>query len=286
MRDFRHGRRRTIVSGIAALILAVAGLSGGLPGTAHAESANIRSSNIWDGLKTDVFGDKAIQTDTGIVRLDAPKRAQDAALVPVDIFVDPKKAPEGLKALTLIVDVNPSPVAATFKFGNDAGVTHLATRLRVDDYSFIRVIAETPDGKLHMAETFVKASGGCSAPAVKNAAEARKTMGQMKLRQFSQAESADGASQELQVMIRHPNNSGLQKDPLTHYFIPPHFIHQLTVSQGDRPIFSMEGGISISEDPNFRFDYKSDGKGEIRVEATDTKGQVFGDKWPLEAAGL
>jgi sulfur-oxidizing protein SoxY len=48
----------------------------------------------------------------------------------------------------------------------------------------------------------------------------------------------------------------------------------------------MEGGISISEDPNFRFDYTSDGKGEIRVEAVDTDGKVFTDQWPLEAAGL
>lgn len=286
MRNFGHGRQRMAASAIAALFLGTAGLAGLLPATAHAQSTEVQSSKIWNELKTDVFGDKPIEVDSGILRIDAPKRAQDAAIVPVDIFIDPGKAPNGLKALTLIVDVNPSPVAAAFTFGDESGVTHLATRLRVDDYSFIRAVAETPDGKLHMVETFVKASGGCSAPAVKNTAEAMKTMGQMKLRQFSGTETTDGASQELQVMIRHPNNSGLQKDPLTHYFIPPHFIHQLSVWQGDRPILSMEGGISISEDPNFRFDYKSDGKGEIRVEAVDTKGKAFNDKWPLETAGL
>ncbi|MER8387751.1 thiosulfate oxidation carrier complex protein SoxZ [Mesorhizobium sp. M0166] len=40
------------------------------------------------------------------------------------------------------------------------------------------------------------------------------------------------------------------------------------MSQGDQPILSMEGGISISEDPNFRFAFTAHGKGEIRVEAT------------------
>lgn len=287
MKAVWHGRRH--MAGTASKMagaLALAASLGGMPGLAHSQAANAPSEKIWNELKTDVFEDRAIQSESGLVRIEAPKRAQDAALVPVDIFIDSAKFPGGLKSLTLIVDVNPSPVAATFQFGENSGVTHLSTRLRVDDYSYLRAIAETANGELHMAQTYVKASGGCSAPAVKNQDEANRTMGQMKLRQFAQQSSQAGKGQELQLMIRHPNNSGLQKDPLTHYFIPPHFIHKLSVSQGDRPIFSMEGGISISEDPNFRFDYTSEGNGEIRVEAVDTDGKVFRDQWPLEAAGL
>jgi sulfur-oxidizing protein SoxY len=260
-----------------------AGVLTALPGTAHAQQTPASSEQVWQGLKGDVFGDRAIQVDSDLVRIEAPKRAQDAALVPIDISIDPKKAPNGIKSLTLIIDVNPSPVAATFTIGKDAGVTHLSTRVRVNDYSYLRAIAETPDGKLYMTKTFVKASGGCSAPAVKNMDEAKKTMGQMKLRQFA---AADGKAPELQLMIRHPNNSGLQRDPLTQYFIPAHFIQKLTISQADRPIMSMEGGISISEDPNFRFDYKPQGSGDIRVEAVDTEGKKFNDHWPITAAGL
>ncbi|MER9234657.1 thiosulfate oxidation carrier complex protein SoxZ [Mesorhizobium sp. M0622] len=92
--------------------------------------------------------------------------------------------------------------------------------------------------------------------------------------------------QELQLMIRHPNNSGLQRDSLTQYFIPAHFIHELSISQADQPILSMEGGTSISEDPNFRFDFTAHGNGEIRVEATDRDGKVFRGHWPMETAGL
>jgi sulfur-oxidizing protein SoxY len=92
--------------------------------------------------------------------------------------------------------------------------------------------------------------------------------------------------QEVQVMIRHPNNSGLQRDPLTQYFIPAHFVQKLSIAQADRPILSMEGGISISEDPNFRFDFAVRGEGDILVEAVDTEGKVFSDRWPLQTAGL
>ena len=270
----------------AAAVMAAGSLVG-LSEPAAAQQTTTSSEKIWTGLKGDVFGDRPILVDTGLVRIDAPKRAQDAALVPVDIYIDPAKASDGVKSVTMIIDVNPAPVAATFQIGKDAGVTHLSTRVRVDDYSYLRAIAETQSGELHMAQTFVKASGGCSAPAVKNTDDALASMGKMKLRQFvPQAGETMTKAQELQLMIRHPNNSGLQRDPLTHYFIPAHFVQNLSISQGDRLILSMEGGISISEDPNFRFDFAAQGADEIRVEAIDTEGKIFSDKWPLDATGL
>ncbi|TIQ25761.1 MAG: quinoprotein dehydrogenase-associated SoxYZ-like carrier, partial [Mesorhizobium sp.] len=75
-------------------------------------------------------------------------------------------------------------------------------------------------------------------------------------------------------------------NPQTQYFIPAHFVQKLSVSQADRLILSMEGGISISEDPNFRFDFTAHGTGQIQVEAIDTDGKVFRNQWPLEVTGL
>ena len=76
-------------------------------------------------------------------------------------------------------------------------------------------------------------------------------------------------------MIRHPNNSGLQKDQVTLLYIPAHFITDLSVEAGGKEIFSMSGGISISEDPNFRFDYAGKGDEAFHAKATDTEGAVF-----------
>jgi sulfur-oxidizing protein SoxY len=42
----------------------------------------------------------------------------------------------------------------------------------------------------------------------------------------------------------------------------------------------MEGGISISEDPNIRFTYVPDGSSSLRAEAVDTAGHVFSGSWP------
>jgi len=85
---------------------------------------------------------------------------------------------------------------------------------------------------------------------------------------------------EAQIMIQHPNHSGLQMDQVTHLYIPPFFIHAVKIWQGDDLLLTMEGGISMSEDPNIRFAYRPNGSSTFRVEATDTKGHVFKGEWP------
>lgn len=271
--------RREVATALVMLVVSV-----GVSAPARAQSPAATASPTWDSLKTDIFGDRTIEAAKGLITIEAPARAEDAAIVPIDLrFAEQAR----LKALTLVIDENPSPVAATFTFGKDAGVTHLATRVRVDSYSYVRAIAETEDGKLYMTETFVKASGGCGAPATKNQDEAMAALGKMKLRIFpKQADAGSTISKaaDVQLMIRHPNNSGLQMDQVTRYYIPAHFVRDLTISQGDRLILRMEGGISISEDPNFRFQFDARPGDEIKVEATDTEGQVFKGHWPLDPA--
>ncbi len=286
MQIVNHRDRGAAVGRVLAAIFSVAVMLACLPGPARAQTMQA-SAKIWDGLRTEVFGNRPIQVGTGVVTIIAPKRAQEAGLVPVDIQIDPAKAGGTITSITLIIDANPAPVGATFKLGKNSGLTHLSTRVRVNDYSYVRAIAETASGELHVAETFVKASGGCSAPAAKNQDEAKASLGVMKLRLFPpQAGTPASAQQELQLMIRHPNHSGFQMDQITRYFIPPHFVRDVTISQGGVTILKMESGISISEDPNFRFDFIAKGGSEIVVEAIDTEGLVFRGKWPVEATGL
>lgn len=233
----------------------------------------------WKSLRPDIFGERPIEEASPLVRLTAPKRAEDAAMVPIDVeIVLPEGDPRTVSKLTLIVDENPAPLAATFTFGGSRRDVALGTRLRVNSYSYVRAIAETSDGGLHMAERYVKASGGCSAPAMKDEEAQLKNLGQLKLKSMK-ADGMGDASQasrvsQLQLMIRHPNYSGLQMDPLTRAYIPAKFVDNIRVTQGDELIFSMVGGISLSEDPAIRVSYDPDGK-EVHVDAGDTDGRKF-----------
>jgi sulfur-oxidizing protein SoxY len=86
-------------------------------------------------------------------------------------------------------------------------------------------------------------------------------------------------------MNGHPNNSGLQMDQLTRLYIPAFFVDELHLWQDNSPVLSMEGGISISEDPNIRFTYVSNGAKLFRAEAKDTSGHVFQKEWKVDDQG-
>ena len=241
----------------------------------------LTEGETWADLRSDVVGDAPLLSADGILTLDAPYRAHDAATVPV-ILKQPDRAPR-ISAATVVIDENPAPVAATFTFGDAMGPLDFEMRVRVNQYSNVRVIAETEQG-LHMAGRFVKASGGCSAPATKDPEVALAQMGRMKLRSFDTAAQMSTPRREAQIMIRHPNYSGLQRDQITQLFIPAHFIDHLEVWQGDEMLFAMDGGISISENPVFRFRYDDNGSTALTVKATDTEGNDFETVLP-KAAG-
>ena len=243
------------------------------------------ADDAWAALANDVFKGRPLVDGAGLVGLDMPARAEDAAIVPVTMRVTlPAGDARELKALTLVIDGNPAPVAATFRIGEGAGISTISTRVRVDSYTNVHAVAELTDGQLYVVKTYIKASGGCAAPAAKNADEAVASLGQMKFRQFGKSgESLASTPREAQIMIRHPNNSGLQRDQVTLLYIPPFFVSEMNVWQGDQLLFTMEGGISISEDPNFRFDFRPSGAGMFRVEAKDTDGKTYRREWPAGA---
>ena len=241
-------------------------------------AATFEIDDTWTPLANDIFRGRPLADGTGLVSIDIPTRAEDAAIVPVSMRVTlPPGDTRRLKALTLVIDNNPVPVAATFTFGDSAGVSVISTRVRINSYTNVHVVAELNDSKLYLVQTYVKASGGCSAPAAKNADETIATLGQMRFRVFGKS---SGAQREAQVMMRHPNNSGLQRDQVSLLYIRANFVDELHVWQGQSLLFSIKSGISISEDPNFRFTYLPNGATTFKVEARDTQGRVFVSEWP------
>jgi sulfur-oxidizing protein SoxY len=258
------------------------------PPTLRAQTATVGqaqpSEETWNSIRGDIFKNRPILDGSGLVMLDAPRRAEDSAVVPIGMrvnFADGDK--RRLQSLTLVIDENPAPVAGTFTVGPHSGVTSISTRVRVDSYSYVRVIAELSDGQLYGVKAYVKASGGCSAPAAANADATRSMLGQMKFRTFRT--EAD-ALPEAQIMLRHPQNSGLQMDQLTRLYVPPFFIENLKIWQGDELVVAMEGGIAISEDPNIRFNYRPNGAANFRAEGIDTSKNLFKDEWPVEKSML
>jgi sulfur-oxidizing protein SoxY len=250
-------------AGIAALMF--------FPGLSSAQE-----EQAWSQIRSAIIGERIPEDGTGRLRLIAPARAEDAAIVPIELHVRfPDDEVGRITKITLVVDENPAPVAAVFHLGERQTSFDMATRVRIDSYTFVRAIATMDDGRLFMTKSYVKAAGGCSAPAAKDPTEARANLGEMRFRVFADRGDA-------QVQVRHPNYSGLQMDQITRLYTPAWFIERLDVRQGEKTLFSLEGGISISEDPTFRFSYSSTGA-PVTIEVKDNEGGSFRQTFP--AAG-
>lgn len=244
------------------------------------QSAAVRAEpDPWPDLQREIFADRPIAENDGTLQFFAPDAAADAAVVPISIRF-PAGVANDIKALTLVVDRNPAPVAASFSFGDGfaasagLGERYLATRIRVDSFSKVRAIAETRDGRLHMVSRFVAGAGGCTAPASKDLDEAMASLGRMKVQSApSPAHAPDW--REATVMIRHPNFTGMQRDPKTGRTTPARFVRDLEIRRAGALVLRVEGGISISEDPNFRFNYSATEGDTLEVLAVDSEGTRF-----------
>lgn len=229
---------------------------------------------IWPSLKTSYFGDKEIRDNADdLLVLEAPKRAEDAAIVPISIkSLVPQTANKYIKNIHVIIDNNPMPYSANFQLSPDLGTVDISTRMRIDEYTYVRVIAEMNDGSLHMVSRFVKASGGCSAPAGKDAAAALARLGQMQIRM---RQPAVGEPVQAQVIVSHPNYSGLQYDQKDRKYIPAHYVDDIDISYNNKTLLKVEAGISLSEDPSIRFTFTPTEPGKLKAVVHDSKEQQF-----------
>ncbi|MBL0094908.1 MAG: quinoprotein dehydrogenase-associated SoxYZ-like carrier [Piscinibacter sp.] len=256
----------------ALLLLVAAGLS---------QARNLQptddpeSSPVWQKVRASIFEGRSIApAPADMLVLEAPSRAIDAAVVPIAIRSRwPQGAGRYISKLYLIIDANPSPISAIFQFSPESGRAEIETRVRVDAYSHVRAIAETSDGQLFGVTRFVKASGGCSAPAGSDAQAAAASLGQMRFRVEGGLKSRTPVL--AQLMIDHPNHSGLAMDQYSRQFTPAHYVRKVDVTYDGKPVFSADVDFSISENPNFRFWFLPQGNGELRATVVDSRDLRF-----------
>lgn len=235
----------------------------------------------WAAIRATLYGERPIHDGAGVIALEAPERAHDAALVPVTVeALTPQGDERRIESVTLIIDDNPAPVAGTFRFSERSGTATLSTRVRINSYTNVRAIAETSDGELYMAERFVKASGGCSAPALKDHEQAMARLGQMKL---NHTPFKLGEPNQVQLLISHPNYTGMQMDQLSRHWIPPHYVERVEVTYDGEPVLAVEGDISLSENPSIHFSFVPAAPGELAVVARDNEGGRFTRTWQVTA---
>ena len=267
-------RRAWLTAAVVAVLMAA------YPRAAGADDDAATRAARWTALSQAIFHGRALQDGGGVVQLDAPPRALDAALVPVTLDFSGSKP---IKSVYLIIDDNPSPLAAHFTFGPKSDPRSLKLRVRVDAYTNLHAVAEARDGTLYATSRFIKASGGCSAPAGADDAVALKDIGLMKLRLLGPF--AAGKPLQVQLMIRHPNFNGMQMNQVTRFYTPARFIRTIDATYEGGTVFHLDSDISLSTDPVITFGFVPQQQGKMKVVARDSSNATFDHSFDVPGAG-
>lgn len=229
--------------------------------------------DVWQTLlKEHYFPGIRIIEDPSVITLVTPYRAEDAAVTPVRIEARIPQTPQRyIETIYLLVDGNPEPLAAKLHCTPRIGRADVAFRIRIDRYTNVRAIAVLNTGEHHMAVSFVKAQGGCAAAPVTAYEQAMAQMGRMVLR----AKAGDDAWLAAQLQVRHPNYTGMQMDYRIYAVRPAHFINTVDVRLDGERLMHAETGISVSEDPSYRFFVRPDAGAQLTAEVADS----IGNRW-------
>jgi sulfur-oxidizing protein SoxY len=252
----------------------------GVAAPASAETDEPTRAARWADLRAQIFGERAMEDGASLLSIEAPERAEDAAIVPVKILIADALRRD-IDQLYFVIDDNPSPLAGRFAFGPAADASEIALRVRVDDYTYLHAVAETRDGRLYSVARFIKAAGGCSAPAGKDQALALQRLGQMKMTMKGSPHL--GQPLEAHLLVSHPNSSGMQMDQVTRNYVPADFVRTIRLRYGGKPLLTMESDISISEDPSLTFAFMPSADAvEIEAAVEDSSNRHFERSWPVK----
>ena len=275
-------RKMALAAGVLALAFAPAAARAEMPSPAVSPAKSSEPPEVWASLARDIFRSAPIAESDSVAALRMPVQYYQSSAVPVSIVLE--KPATTIRKLTLVIDQNPAPLAATISIGPQSGLTMLSTRVRIDNYTDVHLVAERLDGSLHDSRRFVQAAGGCSAESAKNHSDIVSTLGIMKFQEIVAGDVVSARRREAQLSIQHPNYSGMQMNHATGEYIPARYIDRLVVKQGDDLVFELNGGISMSENPDIRFTYLPNGARTMNVEVHDTDGASWSAHYPIGGA--
>ncbi|MCS6986237.1 MAG: quinoprotein dehydrogenase-associated SoxYZ-like carrier [Sphingomonadaceae bacterium] len=248
-------------------------LAAGAPVMAGAP-ADPLASPIWAHRLAEVLGPSADVRVDPRLKLLVPVVTEDQRSFPV--LVD-GRALAAVQRLIVLVDLNPLPVPLDLDLPD--AEPFVALRIRLDQRTPVRALAQLADGTWVAHGVWVDAAGGgCSLPPVSRArADWAQGLGQAQARAFV---DSDGGVR-LRARLRHPMDTGFVADaPLYH-------LDRLDVrdAQG-RPLARARIQASLAEDPVLTLKPRARPGDTLVVEAVDTGGIRYAAKAAVPAVAL
>jgi len=229
--------------------------------------------NLWPVMKEAFFAKRDMQ-EVDFIKIDAPRRAESGAQVPVTYLID-NAAAKGVKITKLyaFVDANPIPLTATYHLTDALGNFQLSTRIRFETDAFVRLVGEDAAGKLYLASREIRAAGGCGGTVDGDEAAIRASAGKIKFKVEGPVKIGDATAATFN--IKHPMRTGLQRELVSQGFVPAFYIKKSEFTYNGKPVLTIDVGVGTAEDPYFKFNFVPDTPGKLEVVATDNEGKAF-----------
>ncbi|MGJ8619383.1 MAG: quinoprotein dehydrogenase-associated SoxYZ-like carrier [Methylophilaceae bacterium] len=230
---------------------------------------------LWPVMK-EAFFEKRPMQEVDFIKIDAPKRAESGAQVPVTYSIDANAAKTaGVKIVKLysFVDANPIPLTATYHLTDALGDFNLSTRIRFETDAFVRLVGEDANGKLYLASRPIRAAGGCGGIVSNDEAAVRAAAG--KIRMKVPAPETFGVATTAKVNIKHVMRTGLQRDLESQGFLPAFYINKASFTYNGKPVMTVDVNVGTAEDPYFKFNFIPEAPGQFELVATDNEGKTF-----------
>lgn len=249
-------------------LLAVA-ISIGVSAPASAES----DPKLWPVMKEAFFAKREMK-EVDFIKIEAPKRAESGAQVPVTYTID-NAAANGVKIVKLysFVDANPIPVTATYHLTDAVGDFNLSTRIRFEMDAFVRLVGEDANGNLYLASREIRAAGGCGGMVENDESAIRAEAGKIKLNVEQPVKF--GMPTTATFNIKHIMRTGLQRDLVSQGYVPAFYINKTEFKYNGKPVMTVDVGVGTAEDPYFKFNFVPKEAGTLEVTATDNEGKMF-----------
>ena len=231
------------------------------------------NSTLWPVMK-EAFFEKRPMTEVTFMKIEAPRRAESGAQVPVTYTID-NAAANGVKIVKLysFVDANPIPLTATYHLTESLGNFQLSTRIRFETDAFVRLVGEDASGKLYLASREIRAAGGCGGTVDGDEVALRASAGKIKFKVDDSVKF--GSATSTTFNIKHMMRTGLQRDLVSQGFVPAFYINKTEFKYNGKPVMTVDVGVGTSEDPYFKFNFIPTDPGKLEVFATDSEGKIF-----------
>lgn len=221
-------------------------------------------STQWPGLRQKYTHDAPLRF-TSEVLVHTPAFADDALNVPLQIDARAlQQVGGGIARMLVIADRN--PIREVLAFEPLKALPVLAFRMRLEQASPVRCLAQTRDGHWHVGGAMVQAAGGgCTVPGTTRADGSwSKTLNQVHARFFN---NLVAGTRRLRVQIMHPMDTGLVAG------VPALYIDQLQLQDAaQQPWWRLQLHEPVSENPLITVEMPLQGPQEFRLLGQDNNG--------------